>query len=248
MTSNIQPALDLLNDKLRELGRESVKSALAKPQMALAVIAATKDGLLQASDAEAVYAEYVAGRSYAIGRNHLAAGMEDNAKSLAANTSKVKRQIAAAQLPNVDFKAVVDDLTELRAEMKQSGLEVKDVYQAITDAAVVQCKQPNDQLDRDALEGIIAKKARGEDSDLDKMINEYKRLYKLANGADDKPGIAECVPVLEAMTLAIEQLGGDLPAMTAEEKKAEKAMAFLKQTGRITIVTPAPEAGEQAAA
>ena len=238
MTSNIQPALDTLNDKLRELGRESVKSALAKPQMAIAVIRAAKDGIIGVDDAEAIYAEYKAGRDYAIGRSALAAGMADSAKSDAANTSKVRAGIKAAMLPNVDFPEVIDNLVDLRADLKQQGIDVKDVYQAITDAAVAQCRTPNDQLDRDALEGVISKKAKEDKGDLDKMIDEYKRLYKLATGTDDKPGIPECVPVLEAMTCAIEQMGGELPAMTAEEKKAEKAMAFLKQTGRITIVTP----------
>ena len=239
MTSNIAPSIADLNDKLRELGRESVKSALAKPQMAMTVIAAAKQGIIGEDDAEAMYQEYVSGRSYAIGRNTLAAGQEDNAKSVASNTSKVRSHIKAAMLPNVDFEHVTNTLVELRARLKASGVEVKDPYQAITDAAVQQCRQPNDELDEDALTGVISKKAKEEKGDLDKMIDEYKRIYKLANGGEDKPGIPECVPVMEAMASAIEQMGGDLPAMTAEEKKAEKAMAFLKQTGRITIVTAA---------
>lgn len=239
MTSNIAPSIADLNDKLRELGRESVKSALAKPQMALTVIAAAKQGVIDEDDAEAMYQEYVSGRSYAIGRNVLAAGQEDNAKSVASNTSKVRSHIKAARLPNIDFEHVTNTLVEQRARLKASGVEVKDPYQAITDAAVAQCRKPNDELTEEDLDAIIAKKSKEDKGDLDKMIDEYKRIYKLAVGTDEKAGIAECMPVLEAMAGAIEQLGGDLPAMTAEEKKAEKAMAFLKQTGRITIVTPA---------
>ena len=48
--SNRQPMLDKLNEQLRELGRESVKSTLAKPQMALAVIRAARAALINQDD------------------------------------------------------------------------------------------------------------------------------------------------------------------------------------------------------
>ena len=57
--SNRQPMLDKLNEQLRELGRESVKSTLAKPQMALAVIRAARAALINQDDAKSVYAEYM---------------------------------------------------------------------------------------------------------------------------------------------------------------------------------------------
>jgi hypothetical protein len=41
------------------------------------------------------------------------------------------------------------------------------------------------------------------------------------------------MPVFESMRDVLDTQGIAYPAMTAEEKKAEKAVAFLKQTGRI---------------
>ena len=185
--SNRQPALDKLNDQLRELGRESVKSTLAKPQMALAVIRAAREALINQDDAKSVYAEYIAGREYAITRNAIAAGTEDNAKSVASNTSKVKAQIAAA-IAAPDFE----------------------------------------------LDAIIRKKATVEKDELTKMRDEYKRLYKLAYGTEETPGIDAMMPVFESMRDVLDAQGVPLPAMTAEEKKAEKAVAFLTSTGRIS--------------
>jgi hypothetical protein len=231
--SNMQPQIDALNDKLRELGRESVKSGLAKPQMAMAIIAAAQVGIIDEADAEAKYAEYMQGRSYAIGRNSLAAGMEDKANSIASNTSKVRSHIKAAMLPTVNFAHVVSVLVEMRAKMKASGVDVKDPYQAITDAAVQQCRQPNDELDDAALEGIITKKAKEEKDELAKITDEYKRLYKLALGTEETPGIEAMIPVFESICDVLDGMGVARPAMTAEEKKAEKAMSFLKSTGRI---------------
>lgn len=230
--SNRQPMLDTLNATLRELGRESVKSALAKPSMALAVIKAAKEGLISQDDAGSVYAEYLAGREYAIGRNTMAVGTEDNAKSIAANTSKVRSQIAAA-IAAPDFPATVAALIDLRAEIKKSGGDVKDVYQAIYDASVQQNKNTDTDLDMDALDAIVRKKAKDEKSELDKMTDEYKRLYKLAFGTEESAPIDAMMPVFEVMRDVLEGNGIALPAMTADEKKAEKAMKFLRSTGRI---------------
>ena len=231
--SNRQPALDKLNEQLRELGRESVKSTLAKPQMALAVIRAAREALINQDDAKSVYAEYIAGREYAITRNVIAAGTEDNAKSVASNTSKVKAQIAAA-IAAPDFEATVTQLIELRAEIKRAGGDVKDVYQAITDAAVQQNKDTTRDLDTEQLDTIIRKKATVEKDELTKMTDEYKRLYKLAYGTEETPGIDAMMPVFESMRDVLDAQGVPLPAMTAEEKKAEKAVAFLTSTGRIS--------------
>ena len=230
--SNRQPALDKLNDQLRELGRESVKSTLAKPQMALAVIRAAREGLINQDDAKSVYAEYIAGREYAITRNAIAAGTEDNAKSVAANTSKVSTQIAAV-IAAPDFEATATSIITLRAEIKKAGGDVKDVYQAIYDAAVQQNKDTTRDLDTEELDGIIRKKASAEKDELTKMTDEYKRLYKMAFGTEETPAIDAMMPVFESMRDVLDANGIALPAMTAEEKKAEKAMKFLKQTGRI---------------
>lgn len=230
--SNRQPLLDKLNDQIRELGRESVKSALAKPQMALAVIRAAREGLINQDDAKSIYAEYIAGREYTIGRSTIAAGMEDNAKSVASNTSKVSTMIAAA-IGAPDFDATAAQIINLRAEIKKSGGDVKDVYQAIYDVAVQQNKDTTRDLDTDQLDGIIRKKAKDEKDELTKMTDEYKRLYKLAYGTEETPGIDAMMPVFESMRDVLDTQGIAYPAMTAEEKKAEKAVAFLKQTGRI---------------
>lgn len=242
--SNSETQLEALNKQLVALGADSMKSALAKPQMALAVIRAAFDGLVNEKDAKHIYAKYAEGRNKAAGKNTITHGLEDNEKSMASNTSKVKSQIMAAQLPGIDFVQVANDVIDIRKSLVDGGAKVKDVYQAITDAAVQQKRQPDKQLDAEALAGIIAKEEKDEKSDLDKVIDEYKRVYRLAKGSDDKPGIPEVEPALAALGAAIQDMGGDLPAMTKEEKKEADALAFLKSRGTFTLIpaTPAPAA------
>lgn len=231
--SNSDTQIDALNKQLVSLGADSVKSALAKPQMALAVIRAASDGLIDQDDAKHVYAKYAEGRNKAAGKNSITHGLEDNEKSIAANTSKVKKQIAAAMLPGVDFVQVANDIITVRDTLIDGGAMVKDVYQAIYDAAVVQCRQPEVQLDADALRGIIEKEGRADKSDLDKVIDEYKRVYRLYHGTEDSPGIGALERSLEALTEAVAEMGGELPPMTKEEKKAADALAYLKSQGKI---------------
>ena len=65
------------------------------------------------------------------------------------------------------------------------------------------------------------------------MTDEYKRLYKLAYGTEETPGIDAMLPVFESMRDVLDAQGIAYPAMTAEEKKADKAIAYLKSQGRI---------------
>lgn len=232
MNSNIQPALDSLNATLRELGRDSVKSTLAKPRMALAVIKAASDGVINGDDAEAIYQQYKGARSDAIRKNALAAGHEDSAKSDAANTSKVRAQINfGATNPNA--YEIAENVIELRKNMADGGEQVKDTYQALTDVAVQHNKNPGKVFTDEELVTLIGKPGKKDKSEIDKMVEEYKRLYRLAVGTEESPGITAMVPVFDAICEVFDNAGIARPAMTSEEKKAEKAIAFLASTGRL---------------
>ena len=241
--SNIAPHIEALGRELSKLGADSVKSSLAKPRMALTVIRAAcglddPDGktFLKAEHAEDIYGKYKAARSAEIAKHGMAAGLEDNAKSDAANVSKVRSQINFG-LSNPKAYDITEKVIELRKIMAQGGEAVKDTYQAITDIAVQHNKNAGKTFDDDELRAIIAKPGKKDKTDIDRMIEEYKRLHKLAHGTEEQPGIDCMMPVFESIDALFEDLGIDRPAMTKEDKKAEKALAYLKSTGRISVVT-----------
>jgi len=250
--SNITPHIEALAKELGKLGADSVKSSLAKPRMALTVIRAAcglddPDGntFLTAEHAGEIYAKYKAGRSAEIAKGGgITAGMEDNAKSDAANTTKVRQQInfALSNPGSIDGTIpsaydIAERAIELRKIMAQGGEQVKDTYQAITDIAVQHNKNAGKTFDDDELRAIMSKPGKKDKTDIDRMVEEYKRLHKLAHGTEENPGIDAMMPVFDAIDALFEELGMDRPAMTAEDKKAEKALAFLKSTGRVSVVT-----------
>jgi hypothetical protein len=242
MNSNIQPALDALNSTLRELGADSVKSTLAKPRMALTVIQAAigpddgTPGLINDKDAEAIYQQYKGARTDAIRKNSMSAGMEDSSKSDAANTSKVRAHIKWGN-SNTNAYEIAEHVIDLRKRMADGGEQVKDTYQALYDIAVKHNESPGKIFSDEELVTLIGKPGKKDKSELDKMVEEYKRLYRLAVGTEEAPGITAMVPVFDAICDVFDSAGIARPAMTSEEKKAEKAIAFLTSTGRVSVVT-----------
>lgn len=243
--SNIAPALAALQSSLKEYGRDSVKSSLAKPKMALAVIEAAVNHLVKADNADEIYDTYKAARAAEIAKHKTAAGTLESAKSDAANTSKVRAHINWGNT-NLNAYDIAETVIELRSQMIRDGGEAKDCYQALYDVAVQHNKNPGKVFTNDELVTLIGKPGKKDKSDLDRMTDEYKRLYKLALGTEEQPGIAAMVPVFESICQVFDAAGIARPAMTKDEKKEEEAIAFLAQRGR--IATPSIDADDEALA
>lgn len=233
---NMAPHLSKLSKLLQDLGKDSIKSTLAKPRMAIAICRAAQEGIIDASDAEMTYEKYLAGRAAETGKNTLAEGESDKG-SLKANVSKNKQIIELGLLPKVDGPELLDRVTDARLHAVRTGgedIKVKPAFDCFVDAARAQLKKPNEPLTDEEINALVRKAETSKDkTDLDRMVEEYKRLYKLANGTEENPGIPAMMPVFESIAAVFDAQGIDRPAMTKDEKKAEKAMAFLRTTGRI---------------
>lgn len=226
--SNIAPMLNDLNSQLRELGRDSVASALAKPRMAVAITRAAADGIIGESDAAATYEQYLQGRQYAIGRNTMAQGDEDKG-SVKANTSKNLQLIKLGLLPKVDGPALLDRVTDLRTAAIGGDVKIKPTFDCYVDAARAQLAQPTEELTDEQVNQLIRKPEPKNKDIIDKLIEDYKRLSKRYEELPS-PGVEAAI---HGIADAIKEAGGELPPLTKEEKKAAEAIAYLRSVGKL---------------
>jgi hypothetical protein len=115
----------------------------------------------------------------------------------------------------------------VRESLVKTGDKVKPTYDAYVDLARAQLKSPTAQLDEDTITEVVRKKEAAEKELVDKLVAAYKVARKLQ---DDFP----CQPMETAVAAyadAITEAGGDIPAITKEEKKEAAAMAFLASRG-----------------
>lgn len=214
---------------VKKLGAESANSALAKPKMALSIVQARIDGVIGDDDGAKTYDIYLEGRRATLEKSSsLGAGTED-AGSYKANVSKNTQLLKAGGLiaAGVDFGEVLTQATRVRESLVKIGDKVKPTYDAYVDLARAQLKSPTAQLDEDTITEVVRKKEAAEKELVDKLVAAYKVARKLQ---DDFP----CQPMEAAVAAyadAITEAGGDIPAITKEEKKEAAAMAFLASRG-----------------
>lgn len=217
-----------LTKAVKKLGAESANSALAKPKMALSIVQARIDGVIGDDDGAKTYDIYLEGRRGVLAKSALGAGSEDGG-SYKANVSKNTQLLKAAGLivGGVDFGDVLARATKIREDLLGSDEKVKPPYDAYVDLARAQLKTPTAQLGDDTITEVVRKKEAAEKELVDKLIAAYKQARKLQ---DDF-----AVPAMEAVVAgyadAITEAGGEVPAITKEEKKAAEAMAFLASRG-----------------
>jgi hypothetical protein len=218
-----------LTKTVKKLGAESANSALAKPKMALSIVQARIDGVIGDDAGAMTYDIYLEGRRATLEKaSSLGADAED-AGSYKANVSKNTQLLKAGGLiaAGVDFGDVLTQATRVRESLVKAGDKVKPTYDAYVDLARAQLKSPTTQLDEDAIIGIVRKKEAAEKELVDKLVAAYKVARKLQ---EDFP----CQPMETAVAAyadAITEAGGDIPAITKEEKKEAAAMAFLASRG-----------------
>lgn len=217
------------NENLRKLGRMSASSALAKPQMALAIAKARADGILTDADGEATYEEYLKGRRDALKKNIIGAGAEDDGGSHKANVSKNTQILKAAGLASagIDFVDVMTRATTIRADLVKAGEKVKAMFEVYVDCARAQLKDTSAALTDEAITVIAKKKERAEKELVDKLVDLYKRAHKLAEEFD----VQSMRDTVDDLKSAIVEAGGEVPAITKEEKAAAEATAFLAKQG-----------------
>jgi len=217
-----------------QLGRDSVKSALSKPNLALELVRGIMDQVLDDDDKiNAHFDAYLAARAKETAKNVLTHGLaEDNENSIKANRSKQMQLAKLAALPAIDAAALLDEVTDRREQLLLGGVKVKPAYDSFVDVARAQLKQPLEQLDGDTLDKLISKPEPKDKDTLAKLTEQYKRTYRLAEQMGDE--MLDCTYIeaaRDSLADAIRALDGELPSMTKEQKKEDEIVAFLIKNG-----------------
>lgn len=222
--SNTAPSLADLDKDMAKLGAESVN--IARPKLGIAIVAAVASGLIGEDDVEARYDAYLAGRTKRMGTNLLAAGVEDgNGKK--ANVSKLRQLAKMACLPGIDGPALIDRTVTLRGNMLGGDDKIEAPYDAMVKVARAQIASPMNELSDDQIMDCIRKASPAEKDEIAKLVAAYKAAHKL-NADLNLPGTAAAV---QGYADAIVELGGEIPAMTKEEKEMAAFMAKAAKMG-----------------
>lgn len=196
----------------------------AKMKLAIAAARAARDGIIDEQDAAATYQSYVAGFSSKAMHEHSVQGEKSN-------VSKLRQIINAAALPSVDFAHTIEaDIVGLRDNLKgNTDVKLKPAFDATVDAARLQLKQPDTALDAEQIHAVCVKAEPVEKDLIAKLGETYKRLHK---HNDDLEGNRKIDMAMGAVAELIAELGGEVPPVTKDDKKAAAAIAFLRSVGR----------------
>lgn len=238
--SNIETHLSALRSKLKSLGAMEGKGSASRPEAALRLVEASYDGFIDENDAGALFAEYAAGTAAAAKNNPLvtSTGNGDAAqKSAKQQISKFRQFIKVGALPEVDARDVMRRAVQISKDLEATGVKTYSRFDGMLNVAREQIKQPDELLTDEQINDLIVKPDTKEKSELDKIIAAYKAAHKLA----------ETIPMPQTEAArdmyrdAIVEAGGEVPPLTAEEKKEAEAMAFLKSRGMIGVRAIAAE-------
>lgn len=216
-----------LKDALKlagRLGGESVKSALAKPQLYAALCRGTADGYVGEDDVKSFFESYLAGRTKVVNGNKIALGdKEDNANSFAANLSKLNNMYKLGSLNSagvIDGPGLLDKVIDRREYLFNGGRKVKATADAMLDVAKAQLKTPSQELTDEQLDEVICRKESEEKTLLKKLTDQYTKVYKLAAEMGD--AMLDCTHIeasRDALADAIRALDGEVPVIGKKEKE-----------------------------
>ena len=216
--------------RARALGAESVKGEASKPNHALELVRGIADDVLDTQDKiDEHFDVYMDSRSKAVAKNPL---LQGNPGSDKAQRSKQKQIAEMAKLPAIDAVELLAEVNDRRAALIAGEEKVKPSYDAYVDVARAQLKQPLEQITGDAIDAIIKKAEPKEKDMLAKLVEEFKRIYKLNDKmAEDMLDCTYIEQALASIGDAITALDGDIPSMTKASKKEEEMIGFLMSKG-----------------
>lgn len=210
---------DDLNKWMRDMGAAEQAGVEALPQAGLRLVRDAADGVIEPSDAEALYMEYLKGKSRKEVHEHSSGGVSGN-------TSKMRSIIKLGCLPKVDGVAVLDMVVDVRADLKGRERKVLGAYKCFVEAAKAQLAMPEEQLTREVIEGICDQ-GKKDKSLIDKLIEDYKRMAKRA----EEIPTDRMTRALDAIREEIVEQGGEVPPTTKADKKRAHILAQAKALG-----------------
>ena len=226
---NSKKKLGAIKEVFNKLGQLSVKGGAARVDAAVKLAEQVHLGQMDESDVDEVYAAYAAGQAKAAASSLTAE--KPNDKSLAAQKAKFRTFAKLAKLPAIDAPALLDAAAKLRV-----GLEdAKPPFDALLDVARAQIKAPTETLNDEEIVAAMTKPERTDKDDLARLVAAYKAASKLA----ELVPMQAVIDAVECYRSAIVDAGGEVPALTKEEKEHA---AFMERAAKMGFVVVVPEA------
>jgi hypothetical protein len=222
--------LDQICEKLAELGRDSAKGDASLPAMAKRVCDGAFEGVVREGDVETLYDAYLDAKGKAAARAGLI--QQDNPKSRNAQLSKLRQVIKAGALPGVNMPAVLERIKDVAKAARAAGVTLKGDYAGLVDVCRAQLKQPDDELTDEQITAAISAPQKASKDDLEKLCDIYKSAAKRL---DAMPKLAALARAVDELRDAIIEAGGEVPALTSEEKERATALAYLRKNNLTAI-------------
>lgn len=219
-----------LEREIRSYGQAYGKGANSRPAMAVRLVeAANKLTDVSPDDATALYTFFQKGAAASRGVEYTA----DSEKSFKVQVSKAKRFLTLGELSTIDGIGMMDDAVQIIEElsrMPESPLR-GSAYDNMVNVARRQIAQPTVQLTKSDLYEMLSQQA-AEKSDLDKVIDVYKRVYRLAESlAETGVDVSNIDNAVTELAAQITAMDGELPPMTKIEQKKIAAIKVLASQG-----------------
>ena len=214
---------DLMKE-VREYGRHAAEGKDALPVLALRVVRAANDGVIDTTkdkdkrdDANRIYEAYIAAESKKLVHKHTETGLK-------ANVSKVRQIIIMGSMTTCDAVAVLDRAVVLREAMLKAEEKVKPAFASYVDVARDQIAKADSDLSDDEIRAACRSKEPAEKT-LEKELQAIqKRLEKIVTG---EGGVKDqSTEVIQAEELIRTRLAAML-----QRAEVEKAYGVLKGAG-----------------
>jgi len=193
----------------------------SRPNWLKATVRAAHNGVIAADESKAIYERYIERVSKKAAHLH---------KSLSVRASELKEIITYAGLNTVDAVAVIDGVQDIIRDRRDAKLASKTFWQSTLAISKKQNANAKIALTADEIEACIATDEK-EKTLLTDLEADYKRLFKrVAEAEKADGGAADYVKdALASVGNAIVEAGGELPAMSKDEKKLRAAMILVAQ-------------------
>jgi hypothetical protein len=139
---------------------------------------------------------------------------EHTAGGVKANVSKLTQVIKLGMLPAIDGPALLNKVIDTREALRQGEDKIRAAFDTFVDVARLQLKTPDTELDDAAIRDLCIKPEVAAKDLLAKLAEDYKRLNKRH---EEYPSAA-LEAAIHAVGDAIHEAGGELPAVTKEQK------------------------------
>lgn len=234
---NSEGRLDKAKAHMGLLGKAEAMGQGSRRDAGVFLTQLAADGIAGEDDAEALYDAYLTSAGKTAARKNLA-GVGENANSRTAQVSKFRTFIKLGLMPAIDGPMVLDRAIKIAVDVSAAGTKVLSPFEALRTVCTRQLEQPAEPLTDEQIVAAVSKPEPKEKDEIAKLVEDYKRMYKRAADMPHLPSIGAAV---DAIADAIVEAGGEVPAMTKEDKAMAEAMAFLAKRGMVaTFALPKP--------